>query len=90
MLNLLGVPSLDALIAETIPAAIMLDADLSLETPRSESEILTELRAMAAKNQLHRSFIGLGYYDSIIEEGTPPAFLDLLERLDKAERGEKD
>ena len=30
-----------------------------------------------------------GYYDSIIEEGTPPAFLDLLERLDKAERGEK-
>ncbi len=31
-----------------------------------------------------------GYYDSIIEEGTPPAFLDLLERLDKAERGEKD
>lgn len=31
-----------------------------------------------------------GYYDSIIEEGTPPQFLDLLERLDKAERGEKD
>ena len=31
-----------------------------------------------------------GYYDNIIEEGTPPAFLDLLERLDKAERGEKD
>ncbi len=31
-----------------------------------------------------------GYYDSIIDEGTPPAFLDLLERLDKAERGEKD
>ncbi|SSC71731.1 unnamed protein product [Ciceribacter sp. T2.26MG-112.2] len=31
-----------------------------------------------------------GYYDSIVEEGTPPAFLDLLERLDKAERGEKD
>jgi len=31
-----------------------------------------------------------GYYDSIIEEGTPPAFLDLLERLDNAERGEKD
>ncbi len=71
MLNLLGVPSLDALIAETIPAAIMLDADLSLETPRSESEILTELRAMAAKNQLHRSFIGLGYYDSIM----PPVVL---------------
>lgn len=31
-----------------------------------------------------------GYYDSIIGEGTPPAFLDLLERLDQAERGEKD
>ncbi|MBP6470463.1 MAG: aminomethyl-transferring glycine dehydrogenase [Chloroflexi bacterium] len=71
MLNLLGLPSLDALIAETIPSAIMLDADLSLETPRSESEILAELRAMAAKNQLHRSFIGMGYYDSIM----PPVVL---------------
>jgi len=27
-----------------------------------------------------------GYYDSIVEEGTPPQFLDLLERLDQAER----
>ncbi|MCJ7993828.1 hypothetical protein J5N58_04275 [Rhizobium cremeum] len=29
------------------------------------------------------------YYDSIIEEGTPPQFLDLLERLDQAERNSK-
>lgn len=27
-----------------------------------------------------------GYYDSIVEEGTPAHFLDLLERLDEAER----
>ncbi|MCM2398293.1 hypothetical protein NBH19_19665 [Rhizobium sp. S95] len=30
------------------------------------------------------------YYDSIIEEGTPPHFLDLLERLDEAERSSKE
>ncbi|MGX5664431.1 NepR family anti-sigma factor [Rhizobium daejeonense] len=30
------------------------------------------------------------YYDSIIDEGTPPHFLDLLERLDEAERNSKD
>jgi glycine dehydrogenase len=71
MLQELGVKSLDALIAETIPAAIRLDEDLNLETPRSESEILAELRAIAAKNQLYRSFIGLGYHDCI----TPPVIL---------------
>jgi len=71
MLETLGLRSLDELIGETIPAAIMLDADLTLETARSESEILAELRAIAAKNQLYRSFIGMGYYDCIM----PPVVL---------------
>jgi hypothetical protein len=71
MLQELGLRSLDALIAETVPAAIMLDNDLTLDTPRSESEILTELRAIAAQNQLYRSFIGMGYYDCT----TPPVIL---------------
>ncbi|MBK8988116.1 MAG: aminomethyl-transferring glycine dehydrogenase [Chloroflexi bacterium] len=71
MLQQLGLRSLDQLIAETVPAAIMLESDLSLETPRSESEILAELRAMAAKNELYRSFIGMGYYDCT----TPPVVL---------------
>ncbi|MCA9873912.1 MAG: hypothetical protein KC441_09660, partial [Anaerolineales bacterium] len=71
MLETLGLRSLDQLIDQTIPAAIRLGADLRLETPRSESEILTELRAIAARNQLYRSFIGMGYYDCIM----PPVVL---------------
>ena len=71
MLNELGVASLDALIEQTIPANIRLDGKLNLETPRSESEILTELRALAANNQTYRTFIGMGYYDCIM----PPVIL---------------
>jgi hypothetical protein len=50
------------------------------ETAQPETQNANALIAMKLR----------GYYDSIIEEGTPPQFLDLLERLDKAERGEKD
>ncbi|MEZ4646408.1 MAG: aminomethyl-transferring glycine dehydrogenase [Chloroflexota bacterium] len=71
MLDALGVASLDELMAETIPANICLPAQLNLEAPRSESEILAELRAIAAKNQLYRSFIGMGYSDCIM----PPVVL---------------
>lgn len=71
MLDTLGAASLDDLITETIPANIRLANPLKLESPRSESEILAELRAIAAKNQLYRSFIGMGYYDCIM----PPVVL---------------
>ncbi|MBE2199960.1 MAG: aminomethyl-transferring glycine dehydrogenase [Anaerolinea sp.] len=71
MLDVLGVASLDDLMAETIPASILLPGKLNLETPRSESEILAELRAIAAKNQLYRSFIGMGYSDCTM----PPVVL---------------
>ncbi|WP_147181157.1 MULTISPECIES: NepR family anti-sigma factor [Alphaproteobacteria] len=53
--------------------------------PQSDSAVRSKPDANAAIAARLR-----GYYDSIVEEGTPPAFLDLLERLDKAERGEKD
>ncbi len=71
MLDALGVPSLDALMDETIPANIRMNGRLQLEPPRSESEILAELRAIAAQNQMFRSFIGMGYYDCIM----PPVVL---------------
>ncbi len=71
MLEALGVASLDALMNETIPANIRMNGRLQLEAPRSESEILTELRAIAAQNQTFRSFIGMGYYDCIM----PPVVL---------------
>jgi glycine dehydrogenase len=71
MLRALGVGTLDELAAETVPADIRFAGALDLPAPVDEAAILGELRALAAKNQIWKSFIGLGYYDCI----TPPVIL---------------
>ena len=68
MLALLGVSSLDELIDQTIPRDIRLKKPLKLGPPRGEHETLQELWKIAQKNKVLRSFIGMGYYDTI----TPP------------------
>ncbi|MBV5285419.1 MAG: aminomethyl-transferring glycine dehydrogenase [Methyloversatilis discipulorum] len=65
MLAALDVASLDELIAQTIPADIQLDAPLNLPAPRSERVVDDALRRMFARNELHTSLIGMGYYDTI-------------------------
>jgi len=65
MLAVLGVPTLDALIDETVPANIRLVQPLRLDAPRSESQALADLRAIARQNKIYRSFIGMGYYDTL-------------------------
>ena len=68
MLEVLGYDSLDALIDAAVPAAIRMERPLRLGEPRSEHEALRELREIASKNRVFRSFIGMGYYDCV----TPP------------------
>ena len=68
MLEALGLPTLDALIDRTVPQAIRQQQLLRLEGDRSEYAALAQLKAIASKNQVFRSFIGMGYYDCI----TPP------------------
>ncbi|WP_442938114.1 aminomethyl-transferring glycine dehydrogenase [Nostoc sp.] len=68
MLKVLGFPSLDALIDQTVPQAIRLKQPLKLPEAESEYAALASLKKVAAKNQVFRSYIGMGYYDSI----TPP------------------
>ena len=65
MLKVVGASSLDGLIDEAIPARIRLDAPLDLPHGTSEHAFLRDLRGIAAKNRLFRSYIGLGYYDTI-------------------------
>jgi glycine dehydrogenase len=65
MLRVVGAPSLDALIDEAIPARIRLTQPLNLPDGESEHHFLRELRQTAARNQIFRSFIGLGYSDCI-------------------------
>ncbi len=68
MLRALGVASLDALVAETVPADIRMAGALKLPPALTEAEVLAELRALGAKNQVCKSFIGMGYSDCF----TPP------------------
>jgi glycine dehydrogenase len=71
MLQVVGASSLDQLVAETIPESIRLAKPLALPEPLSEHELLARARALGAKNQVCRSFIGMGYYGTI----TPPVIL---------------
>lgn len=65
MLAALGFGSLDELTASTVPAAIRHKNPLALDAPKAEHAVLAELRAIASKNRVMRSFIGTGYYDTI-------------------------
>ncbi|MFO7663492.1 MAG: glycine dehydrogenase (aminomethyl-transferring), partial [Chloroflexota bacterium] len=68
MLQAIGLNTLEELVNEAIPATIRMDGFLDLDPPRSESSVLEELRQLAEKNKVYRSFIGMGYYGTI----TPP------------------
>jgi glycine dehydrogenase len=66
MLEAIGASSLDALIDEALPASIRLRTPLDLPAPESESQYLSRLKTIARKNRALKSFIGLGYYDTIV------------------------
>ncbi len=68
MCAVIGVRDRAALIDETIPADIRLPADLPLPAPMNEPAALEKLGTYAQKNQIKKSFIGLGYYGT----HTPP------------------
>src|SRR5436189_3426006 len=68
LLRDVGFDSLGALIDTTVPKDIRLEGQLNLPGAKSEGEALAELRVIAKKNRIARSFVGAGYYDCI----TPP------------------
>lgn len=62
MLSAIGLDSLDTLIHQVVPASILKNDALKLPAPRSEVDALAELRAIASRNKVFRSYIGQGYY----------------------------
>lgn len=68
MLEVIGASSLDELISETIPKQIRIKNDLNLEEPVSEYKFLQDLKKIAAKNKVFKSYIGMGYYPSIVPQ----------------------
>jgi glycine dehydrogenase len=68
MLETIGYDSLDELIDTAVPETIRMRRPLAIPDGLSEHAALRELRAIAARNRVFRSYIGMGYYDCI----TPP------------------
>jgi len=76
MLEALGRPTLDSLIDAVVPSGIRLQKPLDLPAALSEAEALSELKKIASKNAVWRSYLGQGYADTI----TPPVILrEILE-----------
>lgn len=65
MLQTIGVESVNELIDQTIPASIRLSRELSLPEGMNEYEYLKQLKEIAQKNKIFKSYIGLGYYNTI-------------------------
>ena len=68
MLKVVGADSLEALIDDTVPAAIRAKKPLEFGRPKSERELLHFMRGVASKNKVLTSLIGQGYHGTV----TPP------------------
>ncbi|MCE9621693.1 MAG: aminomethyl-transferring glycine dehydrogenase [Actinomycetia bacterium] len=68
MLRTISAASLDALLAETVPASIRMAGTLPIPGSRTVTDVLAELRALADRNVGRTSLIGQGYYGTV----TPP------------------
>ena len=65
MLQTIGLDNLDELIGKTVPAAIRSKTPLKLPVAQTEFEYLHELKTIAAKNKICKTYIGQGYYNTI-------------------------
>jgi len=78
MLQVLGYKDLNTFIQDVVPSNIRIATELSqvLDAPKSEVEVIEELRSIAAENRVFRSLIGTGYYGTIV---TPVIKRNVLE-----------
>ena len=65
MLAALGYRSLDDLVDAAVPGSIRMDGDLDLPVAATEAEALAELKALAGRNRIVTSMIGLGYHATV-------------------------
>ena len=71
MLDAIGLTSLNELIDKTIPEPIRLNRELNIEDAMTEYEYLNHVQELGNKNKVYKSFIGLGYNETIV----PPVIL---------------
>ena len=65
MIKAIGVANLDQLIDETVPANIRRQNPIQVPAAQTEHAYLRDLQSLAAKNKVFKSYIGLGYYNTI-------------------------
>lgn len=66
MLDKVGVPDIQELVDQTIPSTIRLEKDIEISQPLSEYEMLLHSKELASKNALYDTYIGFGYYGTIL------------------------
>ena len=66
MLQALGLATMDELAHKTVPAAIRCETTAALQPPIGEQQALAELKTLAGQNRLLKSYIGMGYHDTIV------------------------
>ena len=66
MLGALGVSTMEALMARALPASIRTTTGMNIGAARGEHELLESLRHLAERNQVKRTCIGMGYYDTVV------------------------
>ena len=66
MLNTVGVETIEELINQTIPAHIQLNNIMDLPDPLSENRFIEHMKMLASKNSCYRSYIGMGYYNTVL------------------------
>ncbi|MGE0143150.1 MAG: glycine dehydrogenase (aminomethyl-transferring), partial [Planctomycetota bacterium] len=71
MLAALELDDLDGLVRKALPNTIRWNGQLDVPAGASEAQAITELSAIAATNEVWRSYLGMGYHGTI----TPPVIL---------------
>ena len=66
MLEAVGYPSLDAMMDAVVPKDIRAEKPIAIGKAKSETDAMAELRAIAGKNQVYRSYLGTGYYGTVV------------------------
>jgi len=66
MLSLVNASSIEQLINETIPGKIHLGREMNLPDALSESRFIEHMKGIAQKNKNYRSYIGMGYFNTIL------------------------
>ena len=66
MLQILGYSNLDELTDVAVPANIKLNRTMDMDPPYSEANVIKRIKEIIAKNQIWRTYIGMGYYNTKI------------------------